>query len=293
MNLIRITTLTLLTAAMALAGPALAGASPSEDLAKDSRLGRNGLLDQTWNANSANADKRKTAVACDLGEWREDASSAQKFYAKALECLNKNWKPVIEAAGHKFEPAKVDVAATGDGGGPCIKNDGDRKRNYSSYYCTENQTIYLPFSQRLTKCDKTEHCNVSGGKSINEISLQYGRHVQQRTGILDAVNERNKDVKSDEGKDISRRMVLQRQGFAGASVGALTNSGASSSSDLDKKRFREAKEDMKAGRLVGTAETVGSKSNTYHWWLLGTSTTKLDKVNTWTAAKNVDGKETK
>lgn len=161
----------------------------------------------------ANQNNGLINVRCDLPGWAASSTVATAFFNAASTCLGKMWQPMLRLQNLPFHAPKV-VAPThaSDLSSPCSSSG-----NYAAFFCGANDTIYMPLDHIQT--------DVYGDRwyvYLEVFAHEYGHHVQSLTGIMDQQAQQREDLgdDSDKGLELSRRLELEAQCFAGMFVGS-------------------------------------------------------------------------
>lgn len=198
-----------------------------------------------------------------------DGVTGQVFYGAALPCVMAAWAPVFDRARFAITEPNVIVPTGTVATSPCGTTPVGK---YSAVYCSANETIYMPI--------KGQSDSWTEGRPLNYLSTfghEFGHHVQALTGTLQEVNRREHQAgeESPEGLQVSRRLELQAQCFAGSFIESITDSGGPfTRTDLDNTRRFEA------GRYG--LPTHGTPANLLDWWSRGLANDPR-RCNTWSA----------
>lgn len=149
----------------------------------------------------------------DLG----DASKQEQtvFYESLMNCLNDEWRPVIEGAGYSYtDPGLVvfDSAVNT----PC-GNASPQDGRTLAFYCPGDTVMYADVPQMRTFFD-----NIDVAYAI-VIGHEFGHHVQRETGILDAFDAVVHES-FDQRLVLNRRVELQASCMGGLFLGAIADS---------------------------------------------------------------------
>lgn len=208
-------------------------------------------------------------VACSLPAWPDNETDLVRFFEVAVGCLDRAWQPVLAQRELPFAPAKV--ALTGQLPGSPAQACGRPPEDHS-YYC--DGTIYLsPASFLGTGAGPLG----VPAAAIGLVAHEYGHHVQRLAGLLpEAVLEINvAGAGSDPGLELSRRVELQAQCFAGMFVGVT----------FDPAGVELAKRDnYTRGDLPGRPADHGSPQNFGGWFAKGVQDNSLTTCNAWRSA---------
>lgn len=212
-------------------------------------------------------------VPCTLPAWPDDNQNVAGFFDVAMGCLDHAWQPVLDKQHLPFAPAKVvltkEFPIPGTAGRPDVACGRPAEEN--TFYC--DGTIYLaPGSYLATS---TGRLGVPAA-AIGLLAHEYGHHVQRLSGILPATVEQIglAGPGTDLGLELSRRVELQAQCFAGLFVGATFDQ---ASVDLVKQ------DNYTRGDSPGLPPDHGSPQTFGDWFATGARTHSLAECNTWAA----------
>lgn len=159
----------------------------------------------------------KGAAGCKEPGYRPTTYDAvRRYYNALLPCMNRAWYFAMRKAKLKFRGPKVVVYA-GVISTACGPRRGDR-----AYYCGGNETIYMPWTVDNANYKR----NQAYGRAFmaNTFAHEYGHHVQQLTGIMDASWRRQRAYKIPAGAlQESRRRELQASCLGSVYLGSIKN----------------------------------------------------------------------
>jgi hypothetical protein len=151
---------------------------------------------------------RLPAVNCVLPSAALVSKVAMDKYVRAImACLDKAWLPLIERAGHYFQPAALHLVKR-NSSGPCGKADA------TAYYCSRDQGIYIDAAVYLDSFRQ----EWKRAALLSTVSHEYGHHVQRMAGILTSNPEYTQ--KGAAALESSRRLEIQASCFGTAFLGA-------------------------------------------------------------------------
>lgn len=152
---------------------------------------------------------------CEEPAYRPSTKSGvSKYVQTMLPCLNKSWAPTVRKAGHEFRAPKIVLFKGGDPATPCSGRTSD------AFYCGANETIYLSWTQQVQQYREADHTWARLDLAAT-VAHEYGHHVQQLTGILDASQSREDSASSDTSRLLeSRRVELQAECLSAVYLGA-------------------------------------------------------------------------
>lgn len=208
---------------------------------------------------------------CGYPAWAATVDAATRFFEAAAACLDKKWRPVLQGANLPYSSPKVSVPARGaDAGSPCGSSGG----NYAAFYCSANHTIYMPLD--------TIQVEQYGNDVVIYLTVfahEYGHHVQAISGITQAMSSQRSDAgaRSALGLELSRRLELEAQCFAGMYVGTSVVDGA-----FDKaEQSRTTADQYGRGDKSGDARDHGTTQHYGAWFEQGQNYDRTFQCNTW------------
>jgi predicted metalloprotease len=135
------------------------------------------------------------------------------YFQALLPCLNASWAPTVRKSGHEFRSPRL-VMFKGTANAPCVGTSQD------AFYCGTNETIYLPWPVEIEEYRDADRTWARIDMAAT-IAHEYGHHVQQLTGILDASQQREDGAPTREGSLLeSRRLELQAECLSAVYLGA-------------------------------------------------------------------------
>jgi uncharacterized protein len=218
------------------------------------------------------ADIAAVPVTCALPPFGRSNDGLTTYYTAVVGCLNDAWNPVLREANIPFRPPKLQVAtdlpASACGGAP----DTDAV----AYYCGRDETIYMSTRRELAD---------GGGRlpptHLATLSHEYGHHVQLLSGMLATASQRTVTAgeHSPDGLELTRRIELQANCFAGVFLAAAGGHGP-----ISRSLARQAEGDFHDAAAEPAAEnTHGSPRNQGTWADRGFGSGRPADCNTWTA----------
>lgn len=209
-------------------------------------------------------------VTCELPRFRRDVASLRQYYGSLVDCLDTAWHPVLSAGKMPAGRPMLNLAEhPGETG--CGNPDEDGEGEFTALYCPADETLYLPVD-RLKEVD--------GGSASSHLAIvahEYAHHVQEQSGMLLASAEEIDDAGAGTpaGQELSRRIELQANCFAGLFLAAAAGQGSISRNLAD-----QAVGDFRHG---GLHDTHGNKANQAEWARRGYRQGTLAACNTWAA----------
>lgn len=243
-------------------------------------------VDAILTANPLYAQQLPVPVRCDLNNSDMDLTTASDDEVKAyindvMGCTMRVWNPPFQAT-QRFELVRPVVNVYGESvTTPC---GGGERDGPNASYCSANQQVY--FSRALPQA----HPNlaiVSQRRVIDGIMAhEFGHAMQGRNGTLlaFAYTARQQDRRS--ALELSRRVEVQADCFAGMYVQAVRQS-----IDLNETELNAIMDSM---RLIGDDELAGKPNDPevvgnhghgqsrLYWFQTGLTTTDIGRCNTFT-----------
>ena len=189
----------------------------------------------------------------DAGEF-EGADDYEVFASTVLGSNDEAWNAIFTASGLTYEAPTLVLfrQATTSACGSATSSIGP-------HYCPADQTIYLDetFFDELVR-----RFGAAGGDVAEAyvIGHEVGHHVQTLLGINASVRETQQGASQAEANDLSVRMELQADCFAGVWASTLLNEGVFLPGELE--------EALDAAEAVGDdriQEASGGRSNPESW----------------------------
>ncbi|MEO6087901.1 MAG: neutral zinc metallopeptidase, partial [Umezawaea sp.] len=212
-------------------------------------------------------------ITCDLPKFGTSDEQLATYYAAGVKCLDATWGPVLKEANLPFEPPSLD-AAPELSDGPC--GAAPASEDAVAYYCGRNRMIYMP-TGRLRE-------NGGGDRPATHLATlahEYGHHVQAMSGMLRAADLKivNAGEKSPAGLEMSRRIELQANCFAGMFLAAVGGRGS-----ISTELASRAEEDFQYAMEEPPEKNAhGSPANQGTWALNGFDANTTDACNTYSA----------
>ncbi|MGC1271223.1 MAG: neutral zinc metallopeptidase [Croceibacterium sp.] len=146
--------------------------------------------------------------SCAVNAYSQESCSA-------LSSLNETWQPAFQRAGVEFQQPKL-VFYSQQGRSGC----GAAESAMGPFYCPADQGIYLD----TTFFDQMSQQLGAGGDfaRVYVIAHEYGHHIQQLTGVADAVRQQQQ-ANGRQANQWQVRMELQADCYAGAWAGKNRN----------------------------------------------------------------------
>lgn len=212
-------------------------------------------------------------LACTLPPWRDDPDAAKAFFRAATGCLNSAWEPMLRRHGLPFTPPDL-LFPTGDTF-PSECGTISVGIGTAAYYCEGE--LFLPYHGL-----QIEQYGDNPGVYLALIAHEYGHHVQEVAGIMDAVWEGiyAAGEHTEAGQELSRRKELQAQCFSGMFLGSHVDRGGSITRDM----YNQAWEDQETrGDDTSGGHDHGSNENYAAWWRAGAVDNRIVDCDTFAA----------
>ncbi|SFQ17261.1 hypothetical protein SAMN05421810_10535 [Amycolatopsis arida] len=210
---------------------------------------------------------------CHLPTWRSDPRSAQAFFTAASDCLDAAWRPLLERYDLPFVSPALHFPS-----GPSFTTECGTIQvgiATAAYYCENN--LYVPFAGL-----QTDQYGDNPGVYLALFAHEYGHHVQEVSGLMDAAWERIYEAgqNSQEGLEMARRKELQAQCFSGMFLGAHVDRGGSITRDMYNRAWHD--QETRGDDTSGTRDH-GSNANYAAWWRAGAKDNRIVACNTFAA----------
>ncbi|MBP2705631.1 neutral zinc metallopeptidase [Microbispora sp. RL4-1S] len=149
----------------------------------------------------------------ELGRRPDDVDSYKLYLDHLMDCLNQSWAEEFKQAGLSFAKPRVRFitkpAKTGCGKYPAPYAAG--------IYCERDKTMWILIY-------KNQLADPSEFELFQVIAHEYGHFVQDRAGILPAVDRLTRRVSRATWYAYSRRLELQAECLSGAFIGSVWHS---------------------------------------------------------------------
>ncbi|WP_298176417.1 neutral zinc metallopeptidase [Saccharomonospora sp.] len=248
--------------------PAGGAAAPTEQSAQPQKLFKLGDHPLLQNPDAGLANR-----ACHLPGWQNTPEGAKAFFTAAQKCLDAAWEPFLRAYNLPFTPPRLHFPSSESFDTQCgTINVGIAT---AAYYCEGD--LYLPFDGL-----QTEQYGNAPGVYLALFAHEYGHHVQELAGIMDAAWERiyAEGQDSPAGQEMSRRKELQAQCFSGMFLGAHVDQGGSITREMYNAAWYD--QETRGDDTSGTRDH-GSNANYAKWWRAGAYDNRIVDCNTFTA----------
>ncbi|MFC4009643.1 neutral zinc metallopeptidase [Nonomuraea purpurea] len=201
---------------------------------------------------------------CDVPAIRQGSANSLKSFHRAMaDCADRFWAARFAAAGLRYTSPEVTVTTGTDSVCGKINSNG-------AHYCPEQRAIAI----RIMKHDLRDPFRMNIAHSV---AHEWGHHVQQLVGVLDAQNALYWPASDDARKLLSHRLEMQAECFAGVFYSATIES-IKPGLDWD--------EWIEAVRMADESDIHGKPGNLAFWQDRGYRGGATGFCNTWTARKS-------
>jgi predicted metalloprotease len=202
---------------------------------------------------------------CTLPKFGRSTDQLRAFLVAELTCLDAAWKPVVTGINMSFEPTKLTMD---DSAGSCRTRDDSAP---VAFYCGADNELHMPVQSVLDGTDGIP------AVVLGVLAHEYGHHVQDMSGILLAESRREKTAGrgTEAGMELSRRLELQANCFAGMFLASVAGRGSITRS--------MAADGAAAFADGGGEKDHGTASNQGRWAQIGYQQNKTAACNTWAA----------
>jgi uncharacterized protein len=202
-----------------------------------------------------------STLACSIPDIRAGSVASLKTFHRAMaRCANRFWAARFRAAGLTYRPPKL-MITTGSGSvcGSITTN--------GAQYCPTQRTIAI----RIMKRDLRDPFKMNIAHSV---AHEWGHHVQELTGILDAQNTLYWPAGTKTRTMLSHRLEMQAECFAGVFYRSTLDS-VNPGITWDQW--------VGAIRQAGESKVHGKPANLAYWQNRGYQGASARFCNTWTA----------
>ncbi len=198
----------------------------------------------------------------------EKEQEMARFSAVALKTTEGTWQSLFQEMGKQYTPARL-VLYTGATESSC----GYGQSAMGPFYCPGDQSVYIDLSFFQDMKNK-----MGGGGDFAQgyvLAHEVGHHVQHLLGIEQKVRELQKRSSPTQANQLSVRLELQADCFAGVWGHEMEAKDILERGDLEQAlRTAEAIGDdrlqkQSTGRVVPDSFTHGSSEQRYTWFKRG------------------------
>lgn len=209
---------------------------------------------------------------CELPPWQSTPEAAEEFFRAATECLDEAWEPILREHNLPFESPTLVFPSGTEFDSECGQVAVGIQT--AAYYCKGE--LFLPY-----KGLQTQQYGDESGVYLALLAHEYGHHVQEVSGIMDAVWEEiySEGERTEAGQEMSRRKELQAQCFSGMFLGSHVGQGS-----ITREMYNTAWADQETrGDGTSGGSDHGSNENYAAWWRSGAQDNRIAGCNTFTA----------
>lgn len=207
-------------------------------------------------------DQRR--VECVIPRIRAGSTASVRSFHRAMaDCADRFWSDRFAAAGLAYSSPEMTITTGEDS--VCGKINGS-----GAHYCPEHHAIVI----RITRQDVRDPFRMNLAHSV---AHEWGHHVQQLTGVLDAQSALFLPASEQARTLLSHRLEMQAECFAGVFYSATMDS-------IDP--GIEWEEWIDAVRQAEESTIHGKPANLAFWQDRGYRGGATGFCNTWTAKKD-------
>jgi hypothetical protein len=223
-------------------------------------------------------------VKCRESKARATGIAATRAYYNQLKaCLDRAWPRQVGLAKDQFRAPHL-IAMTGPTQTPCSGGAP------SSFYCPSNDTIYMDavndmkyYQVYLSYSNRTQAMAWLRMEMADTVAHEYGHHVQNLTGILDASWKLQYDKSGDAALEVSRRREIQATCFGNVFLGVNKSSYPISGVLKTQLSYLHSHQ----GDEYGSQPDHGSRKIIPYWANRGYNSHNPAACNTFTASSNL------
>jgi uncharacterized protein len=207
------------------------------------------------------------ASTCDLPAFGRSNDELNAYLTAEMTCLDRAWQPVLTSIDLPFAATKLTMS--GDSGSCWSRSDGSPV----AFYCGADNELHMPVDSVLNGTDGIP------AFVLGVMAHEYGHHVQDLSGILiaEARDEQRVGPDSPAGLELSRRLELQANCFAGMFLASVTGRGSIT---------RSMAADGAAAFADGGGESDhGSQTNQGRWAEIGYRENSTAACDTWSVSQ--------
>lgn len=219
---------------------------------------------------SGGGDSSLTSQSSPYTPTKEDGELAQ-FTSVALKMTEDVWTDIFTKIGRNYAPPKLvlysDVTTTGCGYGEAAMGP---------FYCPEDRTVYIDLSFYQ---DMKRRLGGGGDFALGYVlAHEVGHHIQNLLGISQKMEEAKRGASKAEANQLSVKLELQADCFAGVWGNVMQNAGVLEVGDVEEAlKTAEAIGDDRlqresSGRVVPDSFTHGTSKQRYTWFKRGFDT---------------------
>jgi uncharacterized protein len=205
-----------------------------------------------------------TPMACAVPAIRRGSLRSLKSFHRAMaDCADRFWAGRFKAAGLPYSSPKVEI--TTGSASTC-----GRVTTHGAQYCPQQRTVVI----RVMRRDLTDPFRMNIAHSV---AHEWGHHVQELSGILDARTTVYLTSSAEERTTLSHRLEMQAECFAGAFYSSTLES---IGPGITWAQWIQAVGD------AGESRSHGRPRNLAYWQNRGYTEAGAGACNTWTAPRS-------
>lgn len=206
-----------------------------------------------------------------------------RFTSITLKTTEEAWGAIFQKMGQTYKPPKL-VLYTGSTETTC----GYGQSAMGPFYCPSDQTVYIDLSFYQDMKNK-----LGGGGDFAQgyvIAHEVGHHVQYLLGIEQKVQQLRANSSEKESNQLSVKLELQADCFAGVWGNAMKEENILDPGDLETalKTAQAIGDDrlqkQSMGRVVPDSFTHGTSEQRYNWFKRGFDSGDFRNCNTFSGA---------
>lgn len=204
-------------------------------------------------------------TTCELPGLGGAPERFRAYFEAAVSCLDRAWQSALATADARFDEAGLVFELGSET--ECGPVPGEDKA--TAFYCPAEAVIYLPRTRML------DHVGLYENGHLALLAHEYGHHIQNVGGIMFDVADEYPDLdqESPEGLEVTRRMELQADCFAGLFLASVAGHGSVS--------HAEAEAGVEGLGSGPGSETHGTAENQARWTRTGFDVATTAACDTW------------
>lgn len=219
-------------------------------------------------------------------EFTEEEDSLAKFSRQILASTEDIWAEQFKKMGKQYNAPKM-VLYTGSVQTSC----GNGSASMGPFYCGGDQCVYLDLS--FFSSMKKEIG--AGGEFANAyvIAHEVGHHIQEELGILGRAHQKMSQLSKTEANEISVRLELQADFFAGLwghyenkTFNSISDNEIAEAIDCARKIGDNYLQQKAQGYTVPESFTHGTSEQRMRWFKLGLKTGDINQGDTFSKSKD-------
>ncbi|MEU8245078.1 neutral zinc metallopeptidase [Nonomuraea sp. NPDC048916] len=191
-------------------GLALSGTASAET-AKPSAVAKSAAPPAVLTKNKIYRSGTPSPQSCAVPDITRGSTASLKTFHRAMaRCADRFWAARFKAAGMRYSSPKIAITTGSNSVCGKITNNG-------AQYCPVQRTVVI----RIMKRDLRDPFRMNIAHSV---AHEWGHHVQELTGILDAQNRLYWRARGQARSILSHRLEMQAECFAGVFYGTTLDS---------------------------------------------------------------------